>query len=96
MENYFYSIPEAANICFVARQTMWRWVKSGELKGFLTPGGKYKIRKEDLHGMEGEIMKLIKEKPGLSVNAYMGLIMKEFKGKISGKEVSEIIKKYVK
>jgi len=54
-----------------------------------------KIRKEDLHGMEGEIMKLIKEKPGLSVNAYMGLIMKEFKGKISGKEVSEIIKKYV-
>jgi Glu-tRNA(Gln) amidotransferase subunit E-like FAD-binding protein len=55
-----------------------------------------KIRKEDLRGMEGEIMKLIKEKPGLSVNAYMGLIMKEFKGKISGKEVSEIIKKYVK
>ena len=55
-----------------------------------------KIKKEDLYGMEGEIMKLIKEKPGLSVNAYMGLIMKEFKGKISGKEVSEIIKKYVK
>ena len=55
-----------------------------------------KIKKEDLHGMEGEIMKLIKEKPKLSVNAYMGLIMKEFKGKISGKEVSEIIKKYVK
>lgn len=55
-----------------------------------------KIRKEDLRGMEGEIMKLIKEKPGLSVNAYMGLIMKEFKGKISGKELMEIIKKYVK
>ena len=55
-----------------------------------------KIKKEDLHGMEGEIMNLIKGKPGLSVNAYMGLIMKEFKGKISGKEVSEIIKKYVK
>ncbi len=54
-----------------------------------------KIKKEDLHGMEGEIMKLIKKKPGLSVNAYMGLIMKEFKGRISGKEVSEIIKKYV-
>ena len=54
-----------------------------------------KIKKEDLHGMEGKIMKLIKEKPGLSVNAYMGLIMKEFKGKISGKGVSEIIKKYV-
>ena len=30
------------------------------------------------------------------MNAYMGLVMKEFKGKISGKEASEIIKKYVK
>ena len=55
-----------------------------------------KIKKEDLHGIEQKIERLIKEKPGLSLNAYMGLIMKEFKGKISGKEVSEIIKKYVK
>ncbi|HUW43855.1 MAG TPA: hypothetical protein VMV95_02765, partial [Bacillota bacterium] len=53
-----------------------------------------KIKKEDLHGKEGEIMKLIKEKPGLSANAYMGLIMKEFKGKINGKELMEIIKKF--
>ena len=55
-----------------------------------------KIKKEDLHGIEKEIIKLVKEKPGLSLNAYMGLIMKDFKGKISGKEVSEIIKKYVR
>ena len=41
-------------------------------------------------------MNLIKSKPGLSENAYMGLIMKEFKGKVSGKEVMEIIKKFVK
>ena len=41
-------------------------------------------------------MKIIKEKPGLSLNAYMGLIMKEFKGRISGKEAIEIIKKYIK
>ena len=46
--------------------------------------------------IEEEIMKIIKKKPGLSQNAYMGLIMKEFKGKISGKEVMDIIKKYVK
>ncbi len=68
--------------------------------GNITKGKGYKealeIRKEDLRGMEGEIMKLIKEKPGLSPNAYMGLIMKNFKGKISGKELMEIIKKYVK
>jgi len=41
-------------------------------------------------------MSLIKEKPGLSFNAYMGLVMKEFQGQISGNEAAEIIKKYVK
>ena len=40
-------------------------------------------------------MKLIKEKPGLSTNAYMGLVMKEFKGKIGGGEAMTIIKKYI-
>ena len=59
MENYFYSIPKAAKICFVARQTMWRWVKSGELKGFPTPGGKYKIRKEDLESFIQKKMKYL-------------------------------------
>jgi len=56
------------------------------------------IKKEefDMDKIEEEIMKIIKKKPGLSQNAYMGLIMKEFKGKISGKEVMDIIKKYVK
>jgi uncharacterized protein YqeY len=41
-------------------------------------------------------MKIIKDKPGLSDKAYMGLIMKEFKGQISGKEAMEIIHKFVK
>ena len=49
MENNFYTIPQAANICAVCRTTMWRWVKSGKLESFLTPGGQYKIRKEDLN-----------------------------------------------
>ena len=40
--------------------------------------------------------KLVKQKPGLSVGGYMGLVMNEFKGKISGKEVMEILKKYTK
>jgi excisionase family DNA binding protein len=57
MEKYFYTIPEAAKICFVARQTMWRWIKSGELKGFPTPGGNYRIRKEDLEYFIQEKMK---------------------------------------
>ena len=46
--------------------------------------------------LEEKISKIIKEKPGLSVNAYMGLVMKQLRGKISGKEVSGIIRKHLK
>jgi Glu-tRNA(Gln) amidotransferase subunit E-like FAD-binding protein len=45
--------------------------------------------------IEEKIMNLIKSKPNLSQNAYMGLVMKEFKGGISGKEAIEIIKKFI-
>ncbi len=56
------------------------------------------LKKEKIENIEEKILKIIKEKPGLSLNAYMGLVMNkpEFKGKISGKEAVEIIKKYVK
>ena len=56
----------------------------------------FEIKKEETDSIEEKIMKIIKEKPGLSFNAYMGLVMKEFKGKINGNEASEIIKKHVK
>jgi len=36
--------------------------------------------------------KLIKEKPGLSLPAYMGLMMGKFKGQVSGAEVSSVLK----
>lgn len=52
--------------------------------------------KESAVGIEEKIEKIIKEKPGLSANAYMGLVMKEFSGKISGSEAMEIIRKFVK
>ncbi len=55
-----------------------------------------KIKKADISDIEEKIMKLIKEKPGLNVNAYMGLIMKEYAGRINGKEAMELIKKFVK
>ena len=45
---------------------------------------------------ESEIVKLIKEKPGLSVGGYMGLIMQKFKGKVNGKEVNAILNKLLK
>ena len=52
----------------------------------------------DANLLEEEILKLIKEKPNLSLNAYMGLIMEnpQFKGKVHGKEVIEILKKHIK
>jgi len=48
--------------------------------------------KEHEGNIEEKIMKIMKTKPGLSENAYMGLVMKEIKG-LSGKEAMEIIKK---
>lgn len=52
---------------------------------------KYKLAEtEDL---EGDIKKIVTEKPGLTIGAYMGLIMQKFKGKIDGKKANEILKK---
>ena len=45
--------------------------------------------------LEAEVKKIIKEKPGLSQGAYMGLLMEKFKGQISGKEVADILKKII-
>ena len=52
-----------------------------------------KFETEDEGIAEEKIMKLIKDKPGLSEKAYMGLVMKEFRGKIDGKTASRIIER---
>jgi glutamyl-tRNA(Gln) amidotransferase subunit E len=54
------------------------------------------FEKEDTSFIEEKIMKIIKNKPGLSEKAYMGLVMKEFKGKVNGKTAREVIEKYLK
>jgi Glu-tRNA(Gln) amidotransferase subunit E-like FAD-binding protein len=54
-----------------------------------------KFEKIDFNEVEENIRKIIKEKPGLSDKAYMGLIMKDFRGKVDGREAMEIIKKYI-
>jgi Glu-tRNA(Gln) amidotransferase subunit E-like FAD-binding protein len=46
--------------------------------------------------LEKEIQNIIKQKPGLSLNAYMGLVMSKLKGKADAKQISDILKKYVK
>ena len=53
------------------------------------------FEREDINIVEEKIVKIIKEKPGLSEKAYMGLVMSEFKGKVSGKELIENIKKHI-
>ncbi len=53
------------------------------------------IEKESDDKLEEEIRKIIKEKPGLRENAYMGLVMQKFKGKIDAKKAMEIIKRVV-
>jgi len=52
-----------------------------------------KVEKVDLGEIEKEIAKIVKSKPGLTLGGYMGLIMQKFKGKVSGKEVSDILSK---
>jgi len=54
------------------------------------------LKIEKISNLEDEILNIVKEKPGLNLNAYMGLVMARFKGKVSGKEVAEILKKLVK
>ena len=54
---------------------------------------KYTIKKENI---ESEINKIVKEKPNLSIGAYMGLVMAKFKGRIDGKTAVEILKKITK
>lgn len=55
-----------------------------------------KFEESDFNKIEEKMISLIKEKPGLSENAYMGLMMKEFKGKIEANKLMEIIRKYNK
>lgn len=52
------------------------------------------LKKEEID-LRSEIEKLMKEKPNLSANAYMGLVMAKFKGKVNGKEVMEQIQKVI-
>lgn len=54
-----------------------------------------KIEKISDDNLEEEISKIIKQKPGLRPNAYMGLVMKKFKGKINAEKAMEIIDKHL-
>jgi len=55
-----------------------------------------KIEKISSDELEETISKIIKEKPGLSANAYMGLAMQKLKGRIDAKKAMEIIQELLK
>ncbi len=54
-----------------------------------------KVEKVDIRHVEAKIAEIVKSKPGLSVGGYMGLVMKEFGGKVDGKLVMEILNKLI-
>jgi Glu-tRNA(Gln) amidotransferase subunit E-like FAD-binding protein len=54
-----------------------------------------KIEKVSHDELEEEIAKIVKEKPGLRPNAYMGLVMQKLKGKVDAKKAMEILNKLV-
>ena len=78
-------------------------ISENEIKDFLIDIVKGKSLKEILKkekvsslDIEEDILKIIKKHPGLSENAYMGMVMKEFKGKVNAKEIMDIVKKLMK
>ena len=44
----FFTITEAARICSINRSTMHRWVVSGKINSYKTPGGRIRIQKSAL------------------------------------------------
>ena len=44
--------------------------------------------------LEKEIKKLIEDKKDLSIGAYMGILMSKYRGKVDGKKIMELLKKY--
>jgi excisionase family DNA binding protein len=46
----FFTTSEVARYCAVTNDGVLKWIKSGKLKAFSTPGGHYRISSEDFRG----------------------------------------------
>ena len=57
--------------------------------------GAIKKEKASDDEIEEEVRNVVKERPGLSENAYMGVMMTKFKGKVDARKMMEIIKRVV-
>jgi len=97
-----YSILNEDVLAFILEKVNSKEVEVVDVKGILEKIVKgedlenaVKVEKLDLGEIEGFVVKLLKEKPGLRPNAYMGLVMKEFGGKVQPSEVMGIITKLI-
>jgi glutamyl-tRNA(Gln) amidotransferase subunit E len=45
--------------------------------------------------IEKEIKELIEKKKDLNIGAYMGMLMGKYRGKVDGKKIMELLRKYV-
>jgi excisionase family DNA binding protein len=48
MKSELYTVGQAAEYCSISRGTVWRYIKSGDLKASQTPGGHFRILRKDL------------------------------------------------
>lgn len=71
-----------------AKEAITRIIEGAEVKKALVF--------EKIQDLEEEIMNIVREKPGLTKQAYMGIVMNKLKGRVSGKEVMEVLNKLVK
>lgn len=55
-----------------------------------------KYKPVDKKELENKVKKIVEKNKGASFNALMGEVMKEFKGKINGKDASDLLKKFLK
>ena len=59
MNDEMLSLGKAADLCAVSRRTLWTYVKSGALNASRTPGGHYRVSKNDLNAfIEKKAMKI--------------------------------------
>lgn len=52
-EKEFYGTNEAARVLGVSPVTVWRWCRLGKIKAWRTPGGHYRIPREEIERLLG-------------------------------------------
>lgn len=82
-----YSALEVANICGVVNQTAINWIRSGHLKAFTTPGGQYRVYKDDLISFINERNMRFPEE--LNISSLSVLIVDD------DKSLNNVLSKYI-